>query len=151
VFCVSSRCQDGCDDDSEEDQEEERKVAALHESCSCDFEKMGEVLILQGALLCTSDTKLDQAGKEKETVYVMTQDNSFTTPVASTEGNQTCVDKVNNNAGPVSTEPSTILSTPASNGLVDTVNQTDQLTQKNSKGDRETLPDNMSDHTSPND
>ena len=82
----------------------------------------------------------------------MTQDNSFTTPVANTEGNRTCVDEVNNNAGPVSTEPSTILSTPASNGLVDTVSQTDQLTQEeNSKGDRETLPDNMSDHTSPND
>ena len=50
MLCVSNWCQDGCDDDSEKDKEEERKIAVSHESCSCDFEKMEEVLILQGAL-----------------------------------------------------------------------------------------------------
>ena len=97
-----------------------------------------------------SDTKLDQ---EKEIVYVMTEGgDDFTSQVSTTEGNQTCIDEgVNNNMGPVSTQPSTMLSTPASNGLVDTVNQTDQQTQEeNIKGDRETLPDNISNHTSQN-
>ena len=65
MLCVSSGCQDACDDDSEEDQEEERKVAASLGSCSSNVEKTEEVLILKGAQLCTSDTKLDQAGKEK--------------------------------------------------------------------------------------
>ena len=112
------------------------------------------MLIFQGPLLCTSDTKIDQAGKEKETVQVMTKGgDDFTSPqVATTEGNQTCVEEVNNNTGLVSTEPSTILSTSASNGLVDVANQTDQSTQdENSNSDGEILPHNLSDHTSPND
>ena len=50
MLCVSNRCQDGCDNDSEEDKEKERKVAASHESCSCDLEKMEEVLMPQGTL-----------------------------------------------------------------------------------------------------
>ena len=160
MLCVSNRYQDGRDDDDseedEEDEEEEKKTAASHESYSYDFEKKEE-FILQGTQRCTSDTKLDQAGKEKEIVYIMTDDDHFTSQVATTGGHQTCVnEEVNNNVGPVSTKPSTgpstMLSTPASNGLVDTVNQTDQQTQEeSSNGDNETLPDNLSDHTSPND
>ena len=51
----------------------------------------------------------------------------FTSQVSTMEDNQKCVDEeVGNNVEPASTRPST----PASNGLVYTINQTDRQTQE---------------------
>ena len=111
AFC--NRCQDGCDDNEPEDEEEEedRKFTVPHDNFSCDCQDLEEMMILQGALLCSSDTKLDQAGKVEETVtdeegLTMMEDNgSFTSHVKSTkEANQPCIgEEIKNNNSKEST------------------------------------------------